>query len=170
MKDQEEKTQAFTNLYTTYYHRVYTRVYRLLGRHQCAEDVTQEVFLKLWRVLCDSEVVSPISYTYLYRMATNKGIDFLRFEKNRSARNCELDAHAERFFEEPFEIVEEVDAASHLLASVKAEDASLLVAWACGFTIAEIASQRGLSTGTVKTRMMRTRHALVSHDEGRVAA
>lgn len=152
----------FTTLYTTYYQRVYRRVSSLVANPQHAEDVTQEVFLKLWRVLCASDSEYTAGSAFLYRMTTNKAIDFWRSEKKRTERVCPL--NEEDAGEAPQGVtVEDAEIVRQALSQLKEEDAFFLVAWASGFSIDEIAMRRGTSTGSIKARMYRARHVLAQY-------
>jgi RNA polymerase sigma-70 factor, ECF subfamily len=62
--------------------KVYSLAYRVAGNAEDAKDIAQLVFLKLWENLekYDSEYEFD---TWLYRMVTNVGIDFLRSRNSR---------------------------------------------------------------------------------------
>lgn len=158
--------EVFNTLYTTYYQRVYRRVSSLVADHHDAEDVTQEVFLKLWRVLCSSENGHTIGSAFLYRMTTNKAIDFWRAEKKRAGGVCSFDEHVveDAGGEVPPGVpIEDAEIVRRALSHLVEEDAFSLVAWASGFSVKEIADLQGTSAGSLKSRMHRARHALKQH-------
>jgi len=73
----DEQSHVFTHLYEQFHQKVYHHVYRLLTNPQDAEDVTQEVFLRVykkWQTLYDRNNLLP----WLYLVATNLSIDLLR--------------------------------------------------------------------------------------------
>jgi RNA polymerase sigma-70 factor (ECF subfamily) len=73
----DEQLNVFTHLYERFHHKVYRHAYRLLAHQQDAEDVTQEVFLRVhkkWHTLYDRANLLP----WLYLVATNLSIDLLR--------------------------------------------------------------------------------------------
>ena len=73
----DEQSNVFTHLYGQFHQKVYHHVYRLLTNPQDAEDVTQEVFLRVhkkWHTFYDRNNLLP----WLYHVATNLSIDLLR--------------------------------------------------------------------------------------------
>ena len=71
--------EAFRRLVEAYQTQVYRLALRMCGE-SAADDVTQEAFLAAWRALPDFRGDCRFS-TWLYRLTTNAGIDWLRREK-----------------------------------------------------------------------------------------
>lgn len=71
---------AFTELMRIHRARVYRVARRILGAHEPAEDVTQQVFLTMYRKLHTFRGASRLS-TWLYRVTTNACYDHLRRER-----------------------------------------------------------------------------------------
>ncbi|MCA9320808.1 MAG: sigma-70 family RNA polymerase sigma factor [Planctomycetes bacterium] len=73
----EGDVQAYETLYHRYKNRILTFVYRYVGDREWAEDLTQDVFLKLYR---NPRAFDPRSrfLTWLFAVARNLSIDFLR--------------------------------------------------------------------------------------------
>ena len=69
-------TRSYEMLVQRHMNRVYTIVYRVLGNKEEAEDITQEVFVKVFNSLKKFEQKSSFS-TWLYRIATNSALDAL---------------------------------------------------------------------------------------------
>ena len=69
-------TRSYEILVQRHMNRVYTVVYRVLGNKEEAEDITQEVFVKVFNGLKKFEQKSAFS-TWLYRIATNSALDTL---------------------------------------------------------------------------------------------
>ena len=59
---------SFDLLYQDYSTRVYRWAYRLLGRHEAAEDATQETFLRAWRYLGNFDPEKGALSSWLYRI------------------------------------------------------------------------------------------------------
>jgi RNA polymerase sigma-70 factor (ECF subfamily) len=76
---------AFEELYRTHAGRLYSLILRMAGSVQDAEDLLQEVFLTAHRKLGSFRGDSALG-TWLYRMAVNHCLDFLRGRQNRMAR------------------------------------------------------------------------------------
>ncbi len=74
----------FNNLYENLKHRVYNTVLSYLQSPEEAEELTQDVFLSVYQKLPEFKEEAQIS-TWVYRIAINKSLDYLRF-KNRQKR------------------------------------------------------------------------------------
>ena len=80
---------SFEILFYRHYDRIYGLLFRLLGNRTEAEDVTQEVFLKLYKRPLRGRRKHNVS-GWLYRVATNMGYNHLRGTKRRWGRNTLL--------------------------------------------------------------------------------
>ena len=73
---------AFEKLVRRKTSKVYALCYRLIGNPEDAKDIAQLVFIKLWENL-DKYDPKYAFDTWLYRMVTNVGIDFIRSRQSR---------------------------------------------------------------------------------------
>ncbi len=78
----ESKDFAFTLLVQKYQERLYWHVRRMVTDHDDADDVLQNTFLKVWGGL-DGFREDAQLYTWLYRIATNEALTFIK--KKRSS-------------------------------------------------------------------------------------
>ncbi len=76
------KEKAFTALIKKYQEKLYWHVRRLVVDHDDANDVLQNIFIKVWNGLENFREDSQL-YTWLYRIATNEGLTFLEQQKKR---------------------------------------------------------------------------------------
>ncbi|MCD6346755.1 MAG: RNA polymerase sigma factor [Bacteroidales bacterium] len=83
-KGQAEK--AFGELLSAYKERLYWHIRKMVTSHDDADDVLQNTFLKIWKGLEGFRADSGL-YTWLYRIATNEALSFL---KQRSARQSRI--------------------------------------------------------------------------------
>jgi len=74
---------AFQELVVRYQRKVYSICYGMLKNQQDSMDVSQDVFIKVFRYLEKFNHESSF-YTWLYRITVNKCIDFIRKRKRRS--------------------------------------------------------------------------------------
>lgn len=74
----------FERLYETYRSRVFNTAYRMLSNRADAEDVTQDVFVKVFKKLKSFRGDSAVS-TWIYRIAINACLDFRRRRRLRQA-------------------------------------------------------------------------------------
>ena len=79
---QKEDMLAYDLLVRRYQERIYATVYHMTSNHEDANDLTQETFIKAFRALKSFKGDSSF-YTWIYRIAVNKTINFLKQRKNR---------------------------------------------------------------------------------------
>lgn len=86
---------AYDDLIRRYQERIYATVYHMTSNHEDANDLTQETFIKAYRALASFKGDSSF-YTWIYRIAVNKTINFLKARKNRAHLSLnDLDFNAE---------------------------------------------------------------------------
>lgn len=76
------REEAFNALLAKYQEKIYWHVRRMVINHDDADDLVQDIFIKVWRNLEKFREDSQL-YTWLYRIATNECITFLNKKKNR---------------------------------------------------------------------------------------
>jgi len=79
---QEEDMDAYDELVRRYQERIYATVYHMTSNHEDANDLAQDTFIKAFRALKTFKGDSSF-YTWIYRIAVNKTINFLKQRKNR---------------------------------------------------------------------------------------
>jgi RNA polymerase sigma-70 factor (ECF subfamily) len=83
LTDPKTQRKAFERVVREYSEQLYWQIRRIVLLHDDADDVLQNVFLKAWTHLDDFHHDSRLS-TWLYRIAVNESIDFMRRKKNQS--------------------------------------------------------------------------------------
>jgi RNA polymerase sigma-70 factor (ECF subfamily) len=78
------KEQAFTNIIKKYQEKLYWHIRRMVITHEDADDVLQNMFIKVWKGLDNFREDSQL-YTWLYRIATNESLTFLSQQKKRNS-------------------------------------------------------------------------------------
>jgi len=78
--NESTREEAFNQLLTKYQQKIYWHVRRMVIDHDDADDVVQDIFIKVWRNLANFREDSQL-YTWLYRIATNECITFLNKKK-----------------------------------------------------------------------------------------
>src|SRR5688500_9445579 len=78
------KEAAYTTLIKKYQKRLYWQVRRMVMDHDDANDILQNVFIRLWNALENFREDAQL-YTWLYRIATNESLTFLEGQKKRAS-------------------------------------------------------------------------------------
>lgn len=78
------RESAFTAIIKKYQERLYWHVRRMVVEHEDANDVLQNVFIKVWKGLENFREDAQL-YTWLYRIATNECLSYLEQQKKRTA-------------------------------------------------------------------------------------
>ena len=79
-----ELESIFNRIVKEYSERLYWHVRRMVGSHEDADDLLQEIFLKIWTALPSFRGEAQL-YTWVWRIATNETLNHLRREKVRAA-------------------------------------------------------------------------------------
>ena len=86
---------AYDDLVRRYQERIYATVYHMTSNHEDANDLAQEAFIKAFQALKSFKGGSSF-YTWVYRIAVNKTINFLKQRNNRTQMSLDdIDFHAE---------------------------------------------------------------------------
>ena len=167
-------TAAFERLVRKYEKYVCTTVYSVVKNYDDSFDVAQEVFLKLYHSIASFKGESNFS-SWLYRIAKNTALDFLRKEK-KSRNNVSLYTENDDGEETQMEIPDNSVSSSPEQTAVRNEAKDIIYSALDeiseqhkeiivlrdidGFSYEEIAEMLGLEYGTVKSRLFRARDAL----------
>ncbi len=77
---QNGEQEAFNELVIRYQGKIYNLVYKYVSNSETAKDLSQEIFIKAYRALPNFKRQSAF-YSWLYRIAVNLCIDFIRQQK-----------------------------------------------------------------------------------------
>jgi len=87
-KQPGQEEEAFRLLLQAYQERLYWHVRRMVVDHDDSDDVLQNVFIKVWKALPGFRADSGL-FTWLYRIATNEALSFLKQRSLRLSRHIE---------------------------------------------------------------------------------
>jgi len=154
--EQHEKEELFNTLYEKYSHRIWKYVYYKTGNREDAEDLLQEIFIKVWKGLDKFEGRSSY-YTWIFKISMNTVISFYR--KRRFKKFIPLDSVDEKHYS-----YERDERKERVLNKVKLlpEDLRNVIElyYISNFKIREIAEMLNIPEGTVKTKLKRARELL----------
>jgi RNA polymerase sigma-70 factor (ECF subfamily) len=155
---------AFEALYDRYGDLVYSVSLRIVGDTYVAEDVTQDVFLRVWRRPDQFDLSRGRFVTWLLSVARNRSIDQRR-SQSRRMRHEALPASDEEEDALPGDNARDDPALATVLSEERAavrkalealppeQKLAIQLAYFGGMTQQEIANKLGQPLGTVKTRM-----------------
>ena len=156
---------SFDALFYRHYDRVYGLLFRLMGNRVEAEDLTQEVFLKLHDHAFKKKSFSPQRdhnlSAWLYRVATNMGYNAIRGRKRRWQRNTVLVPETRNVPDAEAAVAqrEEIAAVRRALARLPERQTQLLLMRQMGFSYAECAAACNVAPGSVGTLLARAARA-----------
>ncbi len=150
--------EAFAVLYDRHSRPAYSLAYRMMGERQTAEDLVQEVFLKVWRGAGSYRAERGSVRTWILSIVHNRGIDQLRSTASRRRMQEKVEASAPR--SQPSEAFAQSwrnsqrEQVREALKTLPPEQLKILeLAYFSGYTHVEIAGLLELPLGTVKGRM-----------------
>ncbi len=82
----DTKEKGFTAIVRKYQEKLYWHIRRMVIEHADADDVLQNVFIKVWKGLENFREDSQL-YTWLYRIATNETLSFLEKQKRTATQS-----------------------------------------------------------------------------------
>lgn len=82
IRNPETRNYGFNMLVRTYQQRVYWHIRKMVIDHDDSDDITQEVFIKIHRYVDTFREDSQL-FTWIYRIATNECLSFLKKKKKR---------------------------------------------------------------------------------------
>ena len=148
---------AMQKLYEHCSGRVYALMVRMVGR-QDADDLTQQVFLQMFRKLAQFNGRSKLE-TWLYRLATNEALQHLRRKKRQSAAPLLSEPSADA--PDRIAATEEARLLEAAMSRLEPElRAALLLKEQQNLSYREIAQSVGIPEGTVGSRLNRARKEL----------
>ena len=83
-RDPATKERAYTSIIKKYQEKLYWHIRRMVVDHDDANDVLQNVFIRVWKGLENFREDSQL-YTWLYRIATNESLTFIEQQKKRAS-------------------------------------------------------------------------------------
>ena len=162
---------AFEELVNRYQGPIYNLCFRMVGNAEDAADMTQEAFIKAWKNLDSFQFEAAFS-TWLYRLASNCCLDFLRSKKRRPTISLVTtnDEDEEQTVdvednapgpEEQLLSGEDREILRKALAEIDLEQRQILTLRVVNdLSYGEIAEILGIKEGTVKSRLSRARENL----------
>ena len=158
-KAQKGDERAFSLIVRAYEVPVFNYVMRLVGGdRQLAEDLTQEVFVRVFQGLPNFSLRSKFT-TWLFQVTKNRVLDELRASERRPRNLVALeDAPPLEVLDAPFERLEAIDAVWRAVENLTVDlKMALLLRDVVGMSYTEIAYALEITLATVKWRIYKAR-------------
>lgn len=160
----------FEKLVTAYEKNVYNLALRMVGDPDDAADITQETFIKAYRALSSFRGDSKFS-SWIYRIASNVCLDFLRSRSRRAQVPLSFENEDEEgeielpdMSQNPEKVLMKklsMEAVRRGMEKLPPKQRQILVLRElCGLSYAELAQTLSVEEGTVKSRIFRARKRL----------
>jgi RNA polymerase sigma-70 factor (ECF subfamily) len=152
---QANATAEFETLFREHWPRVYGVVFRIVGDPDEAEDLALETFLKLHSKMAGKDSLKALPTSgWLYRVATNLGLNALRARKRREQYELEagkisLEVSPSENPAAAVERAEERQRVRQILSQMKSRSAKILVLRHSGLSYTEIAAAVRVSPNSV---------------------
>ena len=154
--------RAYEQLYRLHVGRVYAVCFRLSNDRDMAEDLTQEAFVLGWRKLSSFRGDSAFG-SWLYRIATNTVISYLRKQKP-FLNSLDIDEHDNREHRDDLENQLTLEQA---IAELPDGARTVFVLYSLeGYTHEEIAKMLKIAVGSSKAQLHRARQLLKQQISG----
>ncbi|MGH3091454.1 MAG: RNA polymerase sigma factor [Gaiellaceae bacterium] len=157
-KAQKGDERAFQTILETYEGPVYNYVLRMVGDRALAEDLTQEIFLRIYQGLAGFSLRCRFT-TWLFQVAKNRVLDELRARERKPQSVVTLeDLPPLEVVDAPPERVEAIDAVWRAVALLNPDlKMALLLRDVVGLSYTEIADSLEITLATVKWRIFKAR-------------
>jgi len=157
-KAQKGDERAFSLIVRAYEVPVFNYVLRLVGDRSLAEDLTQEVFLRVYQGLAGFSLRSRFT-TWLFQVTKNRVLDELRAVERRPRAVVAIDdVPPLEVLDQPFERLEAIDAVWRAVEGLTVDlKMALMLRDVVGLSYTEIADALEITLATVKWRIYKAR-------------
>ena len=160
------RQQPFSVLVGRYQHFVFTTALKYTQNREDAEEIAQDIFVKVYRSLADFKGTSKFS-TWLYTITYNTSVTFLRKKKlniqsiDDEKTLVQLESHESSFSANLMEQKSRVNRVNEAIGQLSPDDAQIINLFYKGEqSLEEIGQIMGMEANTVKVRLHRARHRL----------
>jgi RNA polymerase sigma-70 factor (ECF subfamily) len=156
-KAQQGDREAFASIVRAYETPIYNYIVRLTGDRSLAEDLTQEVFVRVFNGLPRFSLRCKFT-TWLFQVTKNRVLDELRARERRPSGLSFDDVPPIEIFDQPAERSETIDAIWRAVQDLNPDlKMALLLRDVVGMPYNEIADSLEITLSTVKWRIFKAR-------------
>lgn len=150
--------RAFETLYRNAAPRLHSVALRCMGRHDLAEEVVQESFVRIWHNASRYEAHLSAPLTWMINITRHQAIDQLRKHREQPLSDLQQDALADEgpSAHEQLDSAREANALNHCIERLDAmQRQSITIAYFHGLSCSELADQLQAPLGSVKSWIRR---------------
>ena len=152
----ERSEHAFSYLYDNYSAAVYGVIFKMVEDKELAEDILQEVFVKIWNNFGTYNSAKGRLFTWMLNLTRNLTIDTFRSKGYKKQSKIHKDENSVNNFSDGTKGAEQFDSLGirkHLSLLKNDQRQIIDLAYFSGLTQDEISKHLSIPLGTVKTRM-----------------
>lgn len=169
---QKRDEMAFRELVERYQNKVFSIIYGILRNRNDAEDISQQVFTKVYSSIGNFDSRSSL-LTWIYKITVNECYDYLRkkrvrklvYESDISEEDTKLMENSELTRDQQVAVDTQLaqrDLLLKLLEKISEEDRTLILLKEVeGHSVEELAQRTGMNENTVKVKLFRARQKLL---------
>lgn len=147
---------GFSYLYDNYAKALYGIIVRLVPGEDDAQDILQNVFVKIWNSIPSYDHTRGRLFTWMINIARNSAIDYLRSKQGKIDRNVKKTEIDSEVIDQSMHVTVNYDhiGMATALKQLSADQQTVInLAYFQGYTQEEIAEELNIPLGTVKTRV-----------------
>jgi RNA polymerase sigma-70 factor (ECF subfamily) len=169
---QAKDEMAFREIVERYQSKVFSIIYGILRNHNDAEDISQQVFAKIYFSIQNFDFRSSL-LTWIYKITVNECYDYLRKKRVRKlVYESDFSEEDSLHMENSGSAVDAApavddtlarrDLATKLLSKISEEDRTLILLKEVeGHSVEELSQMTGMNENTIKVKLFRARQKLV---------
>lgn len=151
------KEETFQDLFKLHYSHVVRKVMIIVKEQSVAEDIAQDVFVKLYHA--DRTTIDNI-LGWLTKVAVNTAYNYIRTEKRHQARKCKQEIYENDFvgsIEDRYVKLEDISEVQKILMKLPERDRDILLLKFSGYSYEEIAVSKGMEKASIGSLLARAK-------------
>ncbi len=150
----QRKEEGINLLYDRYAASIYGLVFRIVKQEEEAQTILQDTFLKVWERIDQYRSEKGRFITWIFNIARNASLDMLRSKSYRNHRAIDvLDENTTQFSASSYDIYVDGIGIKEMIRQIDPKYRTIIdLIYFNGYTHAEIAKEKNIPLGTVKSR------------------
>ncbi len=149
---------AFSIIYKSYVKKIYAYILSIVKSQALAEDITHDVFVKLWENAQDIHIDKPVQ-AYLYTLARNHSLNIIRRASRETWISDEIISNAKTRTEDGLQFTQRKETGRYIKSAIDLlPPQRRMIYELCrnqGYSYKEAAEQLGIKDSTVNSQMVK---------------